>query len=148
MIWRPPESTRADTLFPFTALVLSGFDAVNGLSTLDRHEEAVKQVAVADRLVVSKTAMADPAGRAALDARLAGLNPRAVRVDAAAPEAAGAAILEHGLYDPATTIADVDRCLRDAIAPHHHPHPPHDLNTHRADNQPFSHVHAPPHAPT
>src|SRR3546814_19360566 len=124
MIWRPPESTRADTLFPFTALVLSGFDAVNGLSTLDRHEEAVKQVAVADRLVVSKTAMADPAGRAALDARLAGLNPGAVRVDADAPEAVGAAILERGLYDPATTIADVDRRIPAELVhdPHCHNH--------------------------
>src|SRR3546814_7635511 len=138
MIWRPPESTRADTLFPFTALVLSGFDAVNGLSTLDRHEEAVKQVAVADRLVVSKTAMADPAGRAALDARLAGLNPRAVRVDADAPEAAGAAILANGLYDPATKIADVDRWLRDEIAHDHHGHHHHDVNRNGADIRSFS----------
>jgi G3E family GTPase len=34
-------------------------DAVNGLSTLDNHEEARKQVAVADRLILSKTSMVD-----------------------------------------------------------------------------------------
>src|SRR5690606_21055673 len=126
--------------------VVTVVDAVNGLSTLDRHEEAVKQVAVADRLVISKAAMADPTGRAALDARLAGLNPRAIRGDADAPEAASAAILENGLHDPATKIADVDRWLRDEIAADHHAHDHHghhhhDVNRHGADIRSFSIVH-------
>lgn len=126
--------------------VVTVVDAVNGLSTLDHHEEAVKQVAVADRLVVSKMAMTDPAGRAALDARLADLNPRAVRVDGDAPEAAAAVILENGLYDPATKIADVDRWLRDEIAADrhahdHHGHHHHDVNRHGADIRSFSIVH-------
>jgi G3E family GTPase len=40
--------------------VVTVVDAVNGLQTLDNHEEAVKQVAVADRLIVSKKTMASP----------------------------------------------------------------------------------------
>ncbi|MBW8791548.1 MAG: GTP-binding protein, partial [Rhizobium leguminosarum] len=39
--------------------VVTVVDAVNGLQTLDNHEEARKQVAVADRLIVSKKAMAE-----------------------------------------------------------------------------------------
>ena len=56
--------------------VLTTVDAVNGLGTLERHAEAVKQVAVADRLLLTKTdLLAAPA--AALAARLAALNPAA-----------------------------------------------------------------------
>src|SRR5690242_3877350 len=39
--------------------VVTLVDAVNGMGSLDREPEAVKQAAVADRLVVSKTDIAD-----------------------------------------------------------------------------------------
>ena len=41
--------------------VVTVVDAVNGAANLDRFAEAVKQVALADRLVVSKTDLADRA---------------------------------------------------------------------------------------
>ncbi len=50
-------------------------DAVNGLATLDRHGEARRQVALADRLALTKT---DLAPEAPLRARLARLAPTAV----------------------------------------------------------------------
>jgi G3E family GTPase len=50
-------------------------DAVNGMGTLDRHREAVKQVAVADWHLVTKTDLAVSADLAALDQRLARVNP-------------------------------------------------------------------------
>ena len=43
--------------------VITLVDAVNGEATLDRHEEAVKQAAVADRLVITKTDLATPEER-------------------------------------------------------------------------------------
>ncbi|NDF64638.1 MAG: GTP-binding protein [Betaproteobacteria bacterium] len=52
-------------------------DAVNGLSTLDTQPEAVKQVAVADRLFISKSDLATPEGLASLQQRLSDLNPQA-----------------------------------------------------------------------
>jgi G3E family GTPase len=62
--------------------VLTTVDAVNGLSTLERHAEAVKQVAVADRLLLTKTdLLAAPATD--LLARLTALNPAAVLLAAA-----------------------------------------------------------------
>src|ERR1700732_4937440 len=52
-------------------------DAVNGGDTLDRQIEAVKQAAVADRLLLTKCDLATPEARMALEARLKALNPTA-----------------------------------------------------------------------
>lgn len=133
--------------------VITVVDAVNGSSTLERHVEAVKQVAVADRLIVSKAGMATREQLLDLHARLDRLNPRAVRMDADTPEAATAAVLQNGLYDPTTKIADVDRWLRDEMASSHHAHDHHhhhdhghhhhhhDVNRHGADIRSFSILH-------
>ena len=45
--------------------VVTVVDAVNGMATLDAHSEAMKQVAVADRIVLTKTDLASDAGRIA-----------------------------------------------------------------------------------
>jgi G3E family GTPase len=105
--------------------VVTVVDAVHGLATLDAHEEAVKQAAVADRIVVSKQTLAEPAQLAALRQRLLALNPRALLMDGDAEVSGSLAILQNGLYDPLTKIADVDRWLRDEVAAdahngHHH----------------------------
>ncbi len=52
-------------------------DAVNGSGQLDREPEAVKQAAVADRLVVTKTDIAAPEAVERLERRLAAMNPYA-----------------------------------------------------------------------
>ncbi|MES2910483.1 MAG: GTP-binding protein [Pseudomonadota bacterium] len=57
------------------AQVITTLDAVNAMATLDQHEEAIKQSAVADRILLTKTDMAGDA--AALRARIATLNPAA-----------------------------------------------------------------------
>jgi G3E family GTPase len=49
-------------------------DAVVGADTLDRHLEAVKQVAVADRLLITKTDIAEAANLDRLEHRLRNLN--------------------------------------------------------------------------
>src|SRR4051794_24095338 len=63
--------------------VIAVVDAVNGAATLDEHMEAVKQVAVADRIVLTKTdllvASEGRRRRDALAARLHQLNPAAPR---------------------------------------------------------------------
>ncbi|MGE0253311.1 MAG: GTP-binding protein [Alphaproteobacteria bacterium] len=70
--------------------VVATVDAAAGTGSLDRHREAVKQAALADRLVLTKTDLADPAVTAALSARLTVLNPGARVVTAL-----------HGAIDPA-----------------------------------------------
>ncbi|WP_029004241.1 CobW family GTP-binding protein [Azorhizobium doebereinerae] len=95
--------------------VVTVVDAINGNATLDAQPEAVKQAAVADRIVLTKTDLAttpaQQADLAALRARLARLAPLAPVLDAAAGEASADRILKAGLYDPARKIPDVARWL-------------------------------------
>src|SRR3954467_15753296 len=78
--------------------VITVVDAVNGGATLDQHLEAVKQVAVADRIVLTKTDLitSHTAKKAELLARLHALNPAAPILDAAAGEATPARLLDCG----------------------------------------------------
>jgi G3E family GTPase len=57
--------------------VVTTVDAVNGWSSLDRHAEAAKQVAVADRLLVTKTDLVPLEALSELQRRLAALAPTA-----------------------------------------------------------------------
>ncbi|MGI6856344.1 CobW family GTP-binding protein [Mesorhizobium sp. 1B3] len=99
--------------------VVTLVDAVNGAATLDAHLEAVKQVAVADRIVITKADL-EP-DTAALKARLAAINPGAAILDAGTADPAG--LVACGLYDPATKTADVRRWLGEAQDhDHHHDH--------------------------
>jgi G3E family GTPase len=117
--------------------IVTVVDAVNGQATLDAHAEAVKQVAVADRLVLTKTDLIPPAQASldALRARLRALNPAAHILDAAAGEADASRILNCGLYDPASKIPDVRRWLAaEAYADsHHHDHHGHEHDPNRHD---------------
>lgn len=122
--------------------VITVVDAVNGVATLDAHEEAVKQVAVADRLVVSKQTLATGEQVAALRARLSALNPRAPVMDGDSDAAGSLSILQNGLYDPSTKVADVDRWLRDEMAAdHHHHHHDHHHHDHHGHDHGHHHGH-------
>ncbi len=92
--------------------VITVVDAVNGEATLQAQDEAVRQVAVADRLVLTKTDLL-PDGRppAALQSLLASLNPGARQVLAAKGEAEAAALIGLGLYDLAAHPAEVEAWL-------------------------------------
>ncbi len=87
--------------------VVTLVDAVNGMATLDAHEEAVKQAAVADRLVLTKTDLLAPGDGGDLVARLGRLNPAATILDAAAGEATAQALTRLGPFDPDGKAADV-----------------------------------------
>jgi G3E family GTPase len=69
------------------AALVTLVDAVNGRTTLDRHAEARRQVAMADRLVTTKSDLVEGRERLAdLGATLRKLNPQAPLFDAAAGE--------------------------------------------------------------
>ena len=114
--------------------VVTTVDAVNGAGTLDRQPEAVKQAAVADRLLLTKTDLSEPTVRQAFEARLALLNPSApiIRVGRGAIDPA--LLFNLGFFDPATKSVDVQRWLRDeAFASgddHEHDHNHLDRNRH------------------
>jgi G3E family GTPase len=118
--------------------IVTTVDAVNGGGTLDRQPEAVKQAAVADRLLLSKTDLAAPDAVNALRARLAALNPSAPVVETAHGEVDPARLFNLGFYDPRTKSVDVQRWLRDeAFGPEHEHYHEHedgavDVNRHDA----------------
>jgi len=107
--------------------VVTVVDAVNGNDTLDAHAEAVKQAALADRIVLTKTDIADVAQRDVLLARFRALNPAAPVLDASRGEATPDRLLNCGLYDPERKIPDVKRWLAEEAfagghADDHHGH--------------------------
>lgn len=115
--------------------VVTTVDAVNGSATLDAHVEAVKQVAVADRILLTKTDLANAeAGLESLRARLGQINPSALLLEIDR-DVIGAALLACGLYDPATKTADVRRWLGEEAthADHHHHHGDNHDHHHRHD---------------
>jgi len=117
--------------------VVTVIDAINGSATLDAQEESVKQAAVADRIVLTKTDLCTtPADLAALESlrtRLTALNPAAVVLDAAKGEAVAERLLDTGLFTADSKIPDVARWLNaesygggETSHGHHH----HDRNRH------------------
>lgn len=87
--------------------VLTVVDASHGLQQLQQHPEALRQVVMADRLLISKGELADAATLAALRERLHTLNPGAqpVELGGAGPVAAG--LLDCAPYDPAARLPEV-----------------------------------------
>src|SRR5215831_5650908 len=77
------------------ATVVATVDTVNGLATLERYPQSVKQVALADRLILTKTDLAH--GQCAdLADRLATLNPTAKRLQASFGEVDPARLFDMG----------------------------------------------------
>ena len=109
--------------------VLTTIDAVNGNETLDRQFESVKQVAVADRLLLTKSDLADPARLAQLENRLREINPAAPILTVENGVVDVTALLDAGLYDPTTKSLEVERWLNEE-AHHHDHHHHHDVNRH------------------
>jgi G3E family GTPase len=102
--------------------VVTTVDAVNGAGTLDKQPEAVKQAAVADRLLLTKTDLAASAARQEIEARLRTLNPSATIVSVAQGVVDPARLFNIGFYDPATKSVDVRRWLRDEAFESGHAH--------------------------
>ena len=91
--------------------VVTTVDAVLGADQLDAHPEALRQAAMADRLLLTKTDQATPEAVAALEARLAELNPAAPRYPVVNGVIDPALILDAGLFNPKDKHPDVEKWL-------------------------------------
>ena len=117
--------------------IISTVDAVNGETILNKQLEPVKQVAVADRIVITKSDLSDKSSLKRLENRLSTLNPGAPKEFVIKGKITPNKLLDTGLYDPKTKTVDVQRWLRDeaynGISPTrddlHHEHT-HDINRH------------------
>ncbi len=111
---RLARTTRLDT-------VVATIDAVNGLANLDDHPVASRQSAVADRRVITKSDIAQPAAVEALKRRLRVLNPGAQIVEAEHGKIDADALLSASLYGTKAARFDIDRWLG-VEAHHNHAH--------------------------
>jgi G3E family GTPase len=99
--------------------VVTTVDAVNARRQLAEHAEAVKQVAIADRLLLTKIDLAERAQVMALQDELSRLNPGAEVIAAAHGEVPPQRLFGAGLFDPARKTPDVQAWLRLAPQPEH-----------------------------
>ena len=140
--------------------IVATIDAVNGESTLEAHPECIKQAAVADRLVFTKTDLIkDPVSRKdveALSAKLRALNPSAPILERHDPAFDLDRLFDTSLYDPETKTMDVRKWLNAEaesvdVEHHHHGHEhhhhghrhhpeldPHDVTRHGTDIRSFT----------
>jgi G3E family GTPase len=93
--------------------VVTVVDAVNGMGQLDTMPEAVKQAAVADRIVLSKTDLADLAVTKNLTSRLKTLNPYVSITHAIQGEIDPAMLVNLGPGSAKALPAELNRWLGD-----------------------------------
>jgi G3E family GTPase len=112
--------------------VVTTVDAVNASHQLDRQYEAVKQVALADRLLITKRDLVNNID--ALELRLSQLNPGARIESVVHGEIDPAQLFGAGLVDPEKKTVDVGRWLNEQAfagscgAVHEHGHHGHDAS--------------------
>ena len=112
--------------------VVTTVDAVTGLATLERYREALRQAAVADRIVLTKTDLPE-AQAAAVKERLAAVNPGAPVLAVVRGAIAPSALFDSGIYDVSGKHPDVHAWLaHEAVAAaggHAHHHHQDDITT-------------------
>jgi G3E family GTPase len=120
--------------------VITCVDGVNGWQTLDTHNEAVKQVAVADRIVLTKldllNGLAGEDKMFAIIGRLRKLNPTARLLTTHRGEATAEKLFTMGLYDPSSKGLNVQGWLNDESLYKSHSHH-HDSSRHDAHIRSF-----------
>ncbi len=106
--------------------VITTVDTINGNDTLDNQQEAVKQAAVADRLLLTKTDLMNAGEFNDLKLRLKELNPTATIEEIKHGIIEPSLLFNAGLYNPATKTLDVQNWLKaeafEDNHKHHHDH--------------------------
>lgn len=108
--------------------VVTTVDAVTGLATLEREAMSRRQVAVADRIVLTKLDLAGPE-KPALLGRLQTFNTSAPVLTADHGRIDSALIFNSGLYDPQTKSTDVRAWLAEEARGHSHARHDADIKT-------------------
>ncbi|WP_068638064.1 CobW family GTP-binding protein [Thauera butanivorans] len=96
--------------------VVAAVDVTHVLGQLEAHAEAVRQVAMADRLLLTKCDLAGEAERQAVAGRIARLNPGARQLEVSAGAVAPDALFDCGLYDATGKHPDVAAWLGEEAA--------------------------------
>ena len=132
--------------------IVATVDIAAAMNTLDQHQEAVKQAAVADALLLTKADLATEEQRITLLRLLEAINPAAPRWEISNGEIAAQKLLNLGLFNPESKSPDVVRWLKEeayaepeshehAHKHHHHEHDDHDHSAHNSHGHAHDHVH-------
>jgi G3E family GTPase len=112
------------------ANIITTIDGMHGAAQLNQHPEALRQAAIADRLVVTKTDLISAEQFEALARQLLRLNPTARVFDVHSRDFDGSSLLFEGVADPATKLTEVRRWVEAASAADHGDHGGHDAHEH------------------
>jgi G3E family GTPase len=93
--------------------VVTTVDAANGLRHLGEHTEAIKQAALADRLLLTKTDLAAPETIEELQRQLVELNPGAAHSVVTNGEIAPETLFGAALFDPSRKTVDARRWINE-----------------------------------
>ena len=118
--------------------VITVVDSVNGEKTLDLHEESLKQLALAEKIILSKTDIIDKDEIKSLIYRIKEINPVSQIVYSKFGNIPLEEIFGLGAYDPYKKSADVKKWLaaeKYKDKKHHHHH---DVNRHNENIRAFS----------
>lgn len=108
--------------------VITVVDAHHAMEQFNKQFESIKQAAVADRIVLTKTDVTDAESVSAVEKRLYELNPAAPVIKAIQGDVAPSVLFDAGLYNPKTKSTDVGQWLREEAYRateghvHHHDH--------------------------
>ena len=115
------------------ANVVTTVDGMHGATQLRTHVESLRQTAIADRIVVTKTDLISGEQLAVVRHALSRLNPTARIFDGQSDQFDGAALLTQGITDPATKLHEVQHWLASLdAAEHDHPHEQGENHSHGA----------------
>ncbi len=93
--------------------VVTTVDTINGVSSLDRFPECVKQAAIADRLIITKIDMVENDKQIKiLEKRLRVLNPAAPIIATTTQDANPSDLFGTGIFDPTTKALDFENWLQ------------------------------------
>lgn len=98
--------------------VITTVDALLGITTLDQHEESRRQVAVADRIIITKTDVAG-AKTPALRQRLSSINSGAMMMESMSDATTPQALFGRNGQYPVDEHLDVSNWLRQSVHAHH-----------------------------
>jgi len=122
--------------------VIALVDGYNGNATLDLQMEAVKQAAVADQLLISKTDIADAAAINGLKTRLGKLNPAAPIYCLPSATADLTSLFEGPTFNPKLKHEEVQSWLAAEAYEKDHQHHRHDDSEDPGHNHSHDHDHA------
>ncbi len=122
--------------------VITVVDATNGEKTLDLQPEAVKQAALAERIIISKIDLIEKDREISLETRLRAINPSIKIIKSSFGDVSISDLIDLGAYDPYSKSRDVKEWLAaesmDSVHDRDHDHQHVNVNRHDENIEAFS----------